>query len=365
MNDKDTVRVLICTGPTGGHFFPALSCGEALRKEYPQSEIHFLLNRIPWFTKDIQREKFVQFHLIPFRTPPGLFSFKFLLFLLEYGVAILRTFFLFLKIRPKLVIGFGSYGSVAGVLCGALWGRPILLHEQNASFGRANQFLAPFAARIAASFPETEGELERSKVFLSGYPLRRFSMHEKPAGKTRFTMMVLGGSQGARSLNDVFLSALEGFSAEERADFAVIHIVGSDDPDRIRGIYRRLGIWAEVIKFSDRIFEWYQSADLVVSRAGAGTIFELAQFGKAAIVVPYPYAYAHQKVNAAYLERSASARCIDESQISPLWLGQSIRELRNDPAAREKLEEKMRGFAQPDAARNLAQAGWKLICEKN
>lgn len=365
------LRILICTGHTGGHFFPAVSCAEAFQAQRPGAEVHFLLSRMPAFAEQAAKDCPFHYHLIPFSPPPSFFSFKMFSFLLEYARAFWKTAFLILKLKPHLVVGFGSYSSVPGVLCASGFGIPVLLHEQNASFGRANRFLAFWASRVATSFPETHGKVAGRKVFCSGYPLRS-SFLDQPSqvvsGRTfekPFTVLVFGGSQGAKRLNQVFLESLEDFSTEEKAGFAVIHIVGNDNAQEIVKTYQKLGIAADVSGFSVRISEYYRRADLVVSRAGAGTIFELAAIGRSAILIPYRYAYAHQKVNAEYLSTRQSARAIDDFDLSPQILLKAIRELRKDVGQRTKLAQNIRSISRPEASRILAQAGWELACVKN
>lgn len=371
MNPKRPVRVFICAGHTGGHFFPVLSSAEVFEREHPEVEIHILINRISSFLERFITEKSFRFHLIGFSSFPTFFSFKMISFLLEYGTALWKTFCLFWKMKPRLVIGFGSYGSVPGVLCAAVFRIPILLHEQNAVAGRANQFLGLWADRIAVSFPETKGKLNRRKVFWSGYPLRSsfWDGAESSEGKRSlgepFTILVFGGSQGAKQLNEVFLKSIEALKAEERVSFAVIHIVGNVDTQGIKKAYQKLGVRSDVLNFSYRISEEYKRSDLVISRAGAGAIFELAAMGRAAILIPYPHAHAHQKVNAEYLVRHQSARMIEDHELPSFLLRDTILELRHDVRQREQLAENIRHLAKKDAAYVLMEAGWRLICEKN
>ena len=371
MNQKPTVRVLICTGHTGGHFFPAVSCAETFESEHPEVEVHILVNRISPLAEHLIKERSLRVHLIGFSSFPTFFSFKMIPFLLEYVAAFWKTLSLLLKIKPKLVIGFGSYGSIPGILCAAFYRIPILLHEQNALAGRANQFLALWADRIAVSFPETRASFAQEKVFWSGYPLRssfwgginQFPNEQLPSRS--FTILVFGGSQGARRLNQVFLKSLEALKAEERTDLAVIHIVGNNDTQGIKETYQKLGIEADVSNFSYRISEQYKRADLVIARAGAGTIFELAALRRAAILIPYPHAYAHQKANAEYLVRRGSAQAIEDGELTDVVLRDTIIQLKNNVRQREELGENIQRLAKREAGQLLTGAGWELICEKN
>jgi UDP-N-acetylglucosamine--N-acetylmuramyl-(pentapeptide) pyrophosphoryl-undecaprenol N-acetylglucosamine transferase len=363
-------RVLICAGHTGGHFFPAVSYAEACLAMYPDIEINLLLNRMPSFAQSYMRDPRLHLHVIPISVPPYFFSFKMILFLLEYGHAIFKTLLLFFKIRPKLVVGFGSYGSVSGVLCGVFFRIPILLHEQNAVAGRANRWLAFFAHRVATSFPETDG-IPRNKILWTGFPLRpvfceevNHHLQDKKDQKS-FTILILGGSQGAKRLNEVALEFFKSLTSEERAHFAVIHIVGSLTKESVQNAYEQLNLGAQVFDFSHQIAKYYKEADLVVSRAGAGTIFELAALGKASILIPYPYAYGHQKQNALCLAAKKAALMIEEEILSPHSLYEAVMSLYRDPKRREMFEANVKQFANREAAQALAENTWSLMCKKN
>ncbi|MBI4358685.1 MAG: undecaprenyldiphospho-muramoylpentapeptide beta-N-acetylglucosaminyltransferase [Candidatus Omnitrophica bacterium] len=371
MNANQRTPILICAGHTGGHFFPAVSFAEAVKALHPEVDIHMLMSRTPLFVDQGNVHKAFHLHMVPLSSPPHLFSLKGFFYLLKCTIVFWKTALLLSKLRPRLVVGFGSYGTVPGVLCAAGFKIPILLHEQNAKIGRANQFLARCAKRIATSFPEVKGQISQRKVFYSGFPLRSVfdtplepADFEKPPDKP-FTVLVFGGSQGAKRLNRAFLDALTALGAEERAGIAVIHIVGNDDLDHMRQGYERLGIQADLFHFSKNIFEHYRSADLVISRAGAGTIFELAALGRAAILVPYPHAYAHQKINAQYLAQAGAARVIEDEKLDADSLLRFILELRHDRAERSKLEQSVRRLARPNASETLAEEGWKLLCQQD
>lgn len=373
MNPKTSVPVVLCTGPTGGHLFPALSSAEVFRAEHPEVEIHVLINRIPSFAQSNDLSRRVQFHVLSVSPLPAFFSLRLVPSLLEYAIAFLKIVFLFLKLKPKLVIGFGSYSSVPGVLAAAFLRIPILLHEQNALLGRANQFLAVWANRIAVSFPETQGKLNKRKVFWSGYPLRLVfyksctqpNVPAGPSDQKQFRVLVFGGSQGARRINQMVLDFFRSLSIEERSPFAVIHIVGNDDAERVRSAYEELKTAAGIFQFSDRICEAYRQADLVISRAGAGTIFELAQMGRAAILIPYPHAYAHQKINADYLASRGWANVIEEKALSVDALRRLIMELRENENERKRLAEAIRQLGKADASHKLVETGWELACGRN
>lgn len=357
------VRVVIATGATGGHLFPALSLIESIQATHPETEIHLLLNRMPDFASEMLSAFVIHVHAIALKPPSALFSFMAFRILIEYIKAFWKTAILLDFLKPKVIVGFGSFATVPAVLCGASQGIPIVLHEQNACAGRANQFLSRWADCVAVSFPKT-GNLPVWKTIWTGFPVRssflKTAFVQQGEKNETFTVLVFGGSQGARRLNKVFLEVLERFQPEEKARFAVIHITGSDDFETARQAYQRLGIHAEVLPFSKNIETAFARADLVISRAGAGTIFELAAVGRAAILVPYPFAYAHQEVNARDLAERGWVRVLNDQTLTSEGLYRHIREVRSDADSRRKMANGIRELSRPDAARALREAAWKL-----
>ncbi|OGX03014.1 MAG: hypothetical protein A3G87_05130 [Omnitrophica bacterium RIFCSPLOWO2_12_FULL_50_11] len=361
------VPIFICAGSTGGHFFPALSFAITLRDRHPEADLHFLMNRVPTFATRALESQNMFYHLIPCSRPDRFFSLQATRFLLDYLVAFCKTIILLVRWKPCLLVGFGSYSSIPGVLAASFVKVPILLHEQNVTPGRANQFLCFWADRIAVSFQETMKWLTQEKVIWTGFPLRRTFLDElRPIRhvkeRTRWTLLVLGGSQGARRLNRVFLDAMRSMGVEERQKFAVIHIVGSDDLNLIRKAYDELGMTCEVVEFTDQISDRLKAADLVIARSGAGTIFELAAIGCASILVPYPHAYAHQETNASYLEACGAAHVIPEAIVSGRALREAIGYLRDHAAKRSLLKERIRQFVCPKANEALVEVAWSLQC---
>jgi UDP-N-acetylglucosamine--N-acetylmuramyl-(pentapeptide) pyrophosphoryl-undecaprenol N-acetylglucosamine transferase len=287
-------------------------------------------------------------------------------YLLEYVRAFCGVFMLTWRLRPRAIIGFGSYGSVPGVLAGFILRIPILLHEQNLVAGFANQFLAKFAARIASSFPEVIGFGVNKRVFCSGYPVRK-SFFEESAGpktvekpKAYFEILIFGGSQGSEAINKIFLDTLELLSPEERKQIAVTHIVGNKEIDLICARYQTLEIRNKVIAFSDQIAQHLKNSDLVISRAGAGSIFEIAVMKRQAILIPYPHAYGHQKMNARYLAERSAGFAIEEEHLSAGFLKDVILRIEESGRMDIKMEESLGKFVNQDASKTVAEMAFEL-----
>lgn len=370
MNQKPSLVILIATGHTGGHYFPAVTFARGFKKAHPQAEIHLLLGRMPAFIKHLVSNDGLHRRLIKIPSFSEFFSFKIIFFLLKYSLSYVQTFKYIWNLKPSLVVGFGSYASVPSLLCAAMLKRPTLLHEQNAMAGRANRLLSYCVDRIAVSFSETQGIGPKHKIVFTGYPLREefLSAHEyvpESQVKNSFNILVFGGSQGARQLNRLFLEALGRLRAEEKKGLAVKHIVGVEDVHQIRLLYEQSNVQAEVRAFSESIVEDYQSADLIISRSGAGTVFELIATGRPAVLVPYPHAYAHQRLNADFLSKRQAAVLISEDNLSADILAATILNLKRNPIYRTQLAIHLKQLSQSNVTENLVQLAWELVCKKN
>lgn len=369
MNSADDISILICTGATGGHFYPALSVAETFRRRYPQVKIHFLMNKVLPFAQEEMANREMSLHVVEWSGLKRSSFFGIFSFFPKLIKALFKTNFLMRKVKPRLIIGFGSYSSVLGVLLGVVRGIPALLHEQNASAGKANEFLGFWVKRIAVSFPETLAVWPKENVFCSGYPVRNafLNLRQDDAGETdgkKFHILVLGGSQGARKLNRIVCEAISCFPLSEKENLAVTHSIGSDDCLYFEKRYRDFGIKSEVFEFSKEMDRYFGKADLVIARAGAGTIFELAATGKPAVLIPYPYAGAHQKVNAEYLVERQMAEMIEEVDLTPLQLYKSIRSLMKNPQKCQKMGDRIQNLHRKNAGEEIVEEGWKLICGK-
>lgn len=335
------LRVLIVTGASGGHIFPAISFIETLKNKHNQIEILLALPK-----KNIKN----------FALPKG-FSVRYLSILpIKLGLnlkalgalwgfikGIFESLFLLLEFKPNYVVGFGSISSVPLLFFAWIARARTLIHEQNVMPGKANSFLAKFMDKIAISFAESRNylKIDPRKIVLTGNPIRSNLVRiDKPQAlsffgfsKEKFTVLVMGGSQGAHKINAAFLYAAS--IMEHNYDLQVIHITGQDDYSFLERRYKDLNARARLFIFLKEMQYAYSSADLVISRAGATTISELIKYGLAAIIIPYPFAFQHQLSNATILKKQGSAIIIDDNDLDPFLLKQILEELINNP---DKLE---------------------------
>lgn len=357
------MKILIACGGTGGHIFPALSVADQL-KRISKVELLFVTDQriqSSLFSRNGGYKKEV-LQAVPLPERLGLHCLRFLLKLTK---AVFASLFIVKRFRPDLVVGFGGYTSAPVVFSAYLLGVPSLIHEQNVVPGRANRFLARFVNKIAISFSETQKYFKRFnyKIFLSGNPVRddilkvtkEDALKKFNFNKNIFTILVMGGSQGSHKINEVFIDALSDMEESLKANLQVIHLIGRKDYVGVSLRYKALNIKVRTFDFLEDIGFAYHAADLVVGRAGASTISELTALGLPAILIPYPYAQAHQKENARFLAGDNAAVLIEDDNLSAEILKRQIIELMIDKERLNTLAVNSKRLGNPYASCRLAK----------
>lgn len=308
---------LVMAGGTGGHIFPGLAVADGLRAAGW---------RVHWLGAPGSMEAQL--------VPPRGYAFEPVAFggvrgkgmttLMVLPLKLLRAFWQSLqvlrRVKPNVLVGMGGYITFPGALMGVATGRPLVLHEQNSVAGMANKVLAGFAARVFTAFP---GVLAKARqVRWIGNPLREPFLHQPPpaerfAGRSGpLRLLVVGGSLGAKALNDIVPQALALLPAGQRP--RVTHQSGSKQIDALRANYAAAGVEAECVPFIDDMAQAYADADLVICRAGATTVSELAAVGAAALFVPFPHAVDdHQTANARFLVDQGAGSLIQQRELTP------------------------------------------------
>ncbi len=266
----------------------------------------------------------------------------------------------FASFGPDIVVGFGGWVSAPVVLAARLHRIKCVIHEQNVVMGRANRWLARWVDRVAVTFPHSAwgravqtGLPVRSRI---GTMSRMDAVARAGFEASRPTLLVIGGSQGARAVNRIVVDALSHALDEERGRWQVLHLTGAADEAMVRRSYAERGMTAQVAAFVTGMADAYAAADLVIARAGASTIAELARCGLPAILIPYPHAQGHQRANARLVATLGGAMVIEESALAPALLLEAIRRILADAGAREAMRMGMRTLAVPDAAERLTGA---------
>ena len=332
---------LVMAGGTGGHIFPGLALAEALREAGW---------RVHWMgAPDSMESQLV---------PPRGFAFEPVTFggvrgkgiqtLALLPLRLLRAFWQSLqvvrRVKPDVVLGLGGYITFPGGMMASLWSKPLVLHEQNSVAGLANKVLAQLADRVFTAFPE---------VFKTGQwvgnPLRRAFIEqatpaERFAGRSGpLRVLVVGGSLGAKALNDIVPQALALMPEATRPQ--VIHQSGAKQIDALRANYANAGVQAELTPFIDDTAIAFAQADLVICRAGASTVTELAAVGAAALFVPFPFAVDdHQTTNAQFLVAHGGGWLVPQSELTAQSLAERLtalnRETLQDAAQKAQVQKK-------------------------
>jgi UDP-N-acetylglucosamine--N-acetylmuramyl-(pentapeptide) pyrophosphoryl-undecaprenol N-acetylglucosamine transferase len=346
------MRMIVAGGGTGGHLFPGLAVAEAVAAQ-GNAHVLFVGSAYGIEATAIPRTPFafqpVVIRGVRGRGWRGAFAFAW-----QLPLALLQAWRIVATFRPTLVLGLGGYGSVPVVL--AAWMRrvPTVLMEQNVHPGFANRLLAHLARRVCTAFAESASFFPPGRAVQTGNPVRALHTDARPA-ENHFTLFVFGGSQGAHTINEAAVEAARIVSAE-LSGLRVIHQTGSADAEWVEERYRQRGVEAQVIPFVHDMASAYGRADLVVCRAGATTLAELAALGKSAILIPYPFAADdHQRANADVLVQRGAAEVILDAQLSAERLATSVLALARDRKRLASMGAAVRQLAVPDAALRVAE----------
>ncbi len=342
--------IMVMAGGTGGHVFPGLAVADFL---------HARGWRVVWMGNPEGMEA----RLVPTRGYEmawvrfAALRGKGLLRKLLLPVNLLRAFWQALRelsrVKPNVVLGMGGYVTFPGGMMAALSGRPLVVHEQNSVAGLANRVLAGVADRILSGFPGVlkqgvwTGNPVRADIASLPQPAQRYAARSGP-----LNVLVVGGSLGAQALNDAVPRALTLIPEAERP--RVTHQSGARQIDQLRAAYAVAGVEAELLPFIDDMAARYAAADLVICRAGALTVAELAAAGVASVLVPFPHAVDdHQTGNARFLAGAGAAILLPQSELTPQKLAALLRELTREMLA--AMAEKARAQARPEATRAVAE----------
>ncbi len=357
------MKVLIASGGSGGHIFPAVSLARELRKI--GAEIIFVASRRRLDRSILEKEPYKKIFL-SVNPMPYKFGLRALIFPFKLALDALAAFAILVKYRPETVIGFGGYTSGAMVLLGSVMNVRTIIHEQNVIPGRTNRFLDRVAGSVALSFSETGKYFSNRNVIITGNPLREESLKETRTGALggfkldteRMTILVMGGSQGASSLNRLVSESVVLLPAAKKKRLQIIHIAGAKKTGEIQKRYDEEGIRARVYAFIPNINEAYSVSDMAISRSGAAAVFELAAFRKPMILIPYPEEKNNQRFNAIYFAEKNAAIYRDEKNLRIEELRDLISALMDDSAKRGMLADNAGKLSVTDGAKKLAE----IVC---
>jgi len=370
IKDGKSRKVLIAAGGSGGHIFPAIALARKIREKSSDTEVLFVGGGKTLDRKIFEAESFSYYLLsankLPYKLALGTF-----VFLLKLFADLIRSILIIISSKPDAVVGFGGYVSWPVVFAAWMFRIKCMIHEQNVVPGRANKMLFSMVDRICITFDETKKYLGRNtkKAVVTGNPIRA-SIHEgdkvaaiKKLGLEtgRFTILIMGGSQGSHAMNGVVINAFISLGAESKNLLQVVHITGSKDYEWALKEYELSGVKGRVFSFIDNIEDAYRASDIIVTRAGSSAIFEGALFAKPMILIPYPFAGAHQSDNAAVFSKNGAALVLDEKYITAEEFKRELLNMIPDKERLNTMARSARALCVPEAADNLTRETLGLI----
>ena len=341
-------NIILTTGGTGGHIFPALAVAEELRRRNPNASLLFV-GSLYGPEERLMRQAGIPFEGLPVRGLLGR-GFKAVGAGAQMALAVGKAVGILHRFKPDVVAGFGGYAAFAPMLAARILGVPGVLHEQNAIAGASNRFLARLARRVCISLPNTSG-FDMKKCVFTGNPVRAAVSAVGQVDRHRQTrrLLVMGGSQGAHALNAFMLENLAEFRG---AGVEIRHQTGITDEGSVRAAYVAAGYAPECVSaFIDDMAGAYAWADVALCRAGASTVAELCAAGLPSVLVPFPYAiHDHQTRNAEVLTRSGAAVLVPEGRKAVQHMSDILLRLLTMPGEREPMTAAALAAARPDAA---------------
>lgn len=356
--------MIIAGGGTGGHLFPGVAVAEAFRKREANNEVLFVGTGRPLEVRVLSKYGF------PYRTInvegiKGRAWSKIVRATIKLPISVMQSARILRQYRPQVVLGVGGYAAGPVVLVAFLFRIPTAVAEQNTVPGITNRVLGRFVDKVFASFPDYEGFFPKKKVMVTGNPIRadlieRVESEKKTEGE-RFSILVFGGSQGAKVINHTMIQTIE-FLKDLKDDLYFIHQTGEADRGIVAEAYEKNGFAAHVVPFIEDMARAYGRADLLVCRAGATTVAEITAIGKAAIFIPFAQAVGdHQALNARALFEEGAGEMILERDLSPRVLADRIRHFYGDREAISRMEERARKLGHPQAAEIIVDALYDLV----
>ena len=347
------MNICVACGGTGGHIFPGVATAQELSSRGHDVTLWLAGREVEadsisgWSGKTVS--------MTAARLPAGI-SLKAIAAMFRISIVIFKSLVKMRELRPDVVLAMGSYTSVGAVIAAALLRIPIVLHEANSVPGKAIAVLARFAKCIGITFPSAAEHLDSSKTVITGFPLRQ-SLHKaekRNTTDTNFTLLVMGGSQGAHILNETVPKAVTQLH-KNGLQLNVIHLTGLQDESRVAEWYQAAGITAEVHAFAKEMESIYTRADFAITRAGAATCTELAVCGVPALLIPYPSAAKnHQMLNAMDMAGQGGMSMQPEQDMTVKWLAGYLRQMIEKPGRIADMRAKLENSAIGNGAELLA-----------
>lgn len=358
-----STRILLTTGGTGGHVFPALAVAEQLQRLAPSCELLFV-GSLYGPESRLATAAGLPFRGLPVRGVLGR-GWRSITAMAGMGKAILEARGIVREFAPHVVSGFGAYASIPSLIAGRLCGIPVTIHEQNAVPGLSNRVLGKLAQQIFLSLPDTKSAFPTEHCRLTGNPVRKavadLAGHAfSPVEGRRPRLLIMGGSQGAKSINSIILAGLP-----HLADVDIRHQTGEADLERVQAGFHAHGHNGQATPFISDVADAYNWADAVLCRSGASTVAELAICGKPSVLIPFPFAtHDHQTGNAQALVRAGAAKMVVERNIPHTDMPALLRGILFHNQTLADMSLAARACACKDAATQVAMGILDISCQK-
>jgi UDP-N-acetylglucosamine--N-acetylmuramyl-(pentapeptide) pyrophosphoryl-undecaprenol N-acetylglucosamine transferase len=354
--------LMVAGGGTGGHIYPAIAIArEYLARDAARSVV--FVGTEKGLEKTIVPKAGFPLEFIDVGGLKGKGGLDLIRNVVRVPKGFIQAWKLIGKHKPSVVLGVGGYSSGPVLLAAKLRGVPTIVHEANAFPGLANRALARIVTTVAVAFAEAGPRMKRKDAVVTGNPIRKefFETNRQPPTANRQRLVLFGGSQGSRILNDTMTGALL-FLARMKDTLEIVHQTGPNELEKVQNAYRTSAFAnARVVPYLDPIVDEIAAADVVVCRAGAMTIGELAAIGRGAILVPFAAATNnHQELNARVVERAGGAVVITENELSPERLAGAITEILADPQRAASMGAAAKTLAMPDATKTIVDLVEKI-----
>jgi UDP-N-acetylglucosamine--N-acetylmuramyl-(pentapeptide) pyrophosphoryl-undecaprenol N-acetylglucosamine transferase len=363
-----SLKVIIAGGGTGGHFFSGVAVGEAFHARSVETEVVYVGTR-RGIEARVGPSEGLDVRFIDISGVRGRGFLSRLRALLQLPRALLQSLALLHREKPDIVMGVGGYASGPVVLAAWLTRRCTGIVEQNSVAGTTNRVLGPFVRRIFVAFEAARAAFPRKKVHVTGNPIRAGVVELLTLDSTgtvgighRLKVLVVGGSQGARAINEAMMETAALLPEELRDRLYITHQTGDADCDRVTQAYEKAQVAATVTPFIDAMAEAYRAADVVLCRAGALTVSELSISRRGSLLVPYPHAIDnHQQHNAAVLVEVGGGEIIPQEELTGALLVETLSRFIAEPRALQEMAWKAGTLARPQAAVEVVDEMYRAI----
>lgn len=357
MGEMGVKTLMIAGGGTGGHIYPAIAIAREFLAGDPSRKVVFVGTE-RGLEKQIVPKAGFPLEFIDVGGLKGKGGLDLIRNVFKIPMGLIQALKIVGRHKPSVVLGVGGYSSGPVLVAAGLRRVPTIIHEANAFPGLANRVVARFVTAVAVAFQEAAPRMSRRDAVVTGNPIRKefFEITRPATTQERKRLLIFGGSQGSRVLNDAMTEALL-FLARLKDRLEIVHQTGPNELEKVQAAYRASAFpGARVVPYLDPIVDEIGAADLVVSRSGAMTIGELAAAGRAAILVPFAAATNnHQELNARVVEKAGGALVITESELSPERLGLAVAEIINDPDRASRMGTAAKTLASPDATKSIVE----------